>query len=189
MALTGERVPLVRMMALALVAISRKITSELKHQNPMTISGLLLTLSRKQKNKTIQVSAKDSYRISWFHTWPAGRMKDFHWLHRKCFVKQTRNRPEVDKNRCSSNAQSPQTPHRQRTFVVEILVFPWKFYGRLLQFAPVQSSKCLRTWLSVQDEKAHSRFVDLRKCQFWCQMSSLNCWTRKEHHSSMPELP
>ena len=68
MALTGERVPLVRMMALALVAISRKITSELKHQNPMTISGLLLTLSRKQKNKTIQVSAKDSYRISWFHT-------------------------------------------------------------------------------------------------------------------------
>jgi hypothetical protein len=65
--LTGERVPLVRMMALALVAISRKITSELKHQKPMTISGRLTLLTR-QRHIHITNTKKYQmfYRISWF---------------------------------------------------------------------------------------------------------------------------
>ncbi len=37
---TGESVPLVRIIARACAAIGLKITSELKHQNPITISSL-----------------------------------------------------------------------------------------------------------------------------------------------------
>ena len=43
---TGERVPLVKIIALAWAAIGLKITSELKHQNPITISSLFSPLTK-----------------------------------------------------------------------------------------------------------------------------------------------
>ena len=48
---TGERVPLVKIIERACVAIDLKITSELKHQNPMTISSRFSPFAKKSIKK------------------------------------------------------------------------------------------------------------------------------------------
>lgn len=47
--ITGERVPLVKITERACAAIGLKITSELKHQNPISIISLFSFLTKEER--------------------------------------------------------------------------------------------------------------------------------------------